>query len=66
MEDFDPPAPVVKGKTTIELLRESSVTLREIVEGYASDPKSSYVKLRTVVHYLWRAHHNVRKTKLSR
>ena len=65
-QDFDPPAPVVKGKATLELLRDSSAILREIVESYAKEPKNSYAKLRTVVHYLWKAHRNVRKTKLSR
>lgn len=66
LEDFDPPAPVMKGKMTLELLRESSAILREIMEGYPKESKNSYVKLRTVVHYLWKAHRDVEKTKLSR
>ncbi len=56
----------MKGKTTLELLRESSAIIREIVEGYEKEPKNSYVKLRTIVHYLWKAHRDVLKSKLSR
>ncbi len=56
----------MKGKMTLELLRESSAILREIMEGYPKESKNSYVKLRTVVHYLWKAHRDVEKTKLSR